>query len=127
MKPSILVSFFPALAAAYIGGPCDDIWQKNHACICLKTKECREKWDGTVIQGDPGAWSCPDDPKDVKGCIVDHCDGLFTGCRWTSHCKHLGRSECAPRGHGCRLTVSLRIPENLCPGGNGFRCCFLDP
>jgi hypothetical protein len=94
MKPSILPLLFPALASAYIGGPCANTWQRNHDCICLKTSECK-KWDGTIIQGDPGAWACPDDPKDVKGCIPQgHC-GLNAACKWTSHCKSLGPSMSA--------------------------------
>ena len=143
MKLSTIAILFPALAAARIGGPCDDIWQKNHACICLKTKECREKWDGTVIQGDPGAWSCPDDPADVKGCLIDHCDGFFTGCRWTSHCKHLGPSKCtqSPRGFPVHpsdadsgsgaswLTVALLLQRIAVPGvtASAAAIWILDP
>ena len=92
MKLSQLSSMLllPSLALGYVGGPCSGSFNKDGDCICLDKGVCTGKWKGTLVTGKTDHWPCPNDPNNVVGCIINHCDGFFTECKWTSKCQYLG-------------------------------------
>ncbi|KAK4442532.1 hypothetical protein QBC34DRAFT_418562, partial [Podospora aff. communis PSN243] len=95
------------LIARYPGGRCSGKYDDGR-CICLDRQECFGTYGGSVVQGSPGAYPCPNDPDNVWGCYVYRCPTMHmaTDCRWKEACVG-GRP----------------ITNPVCPGGNDYICC----
>ncbi|KAK4100210.1 hypothetical protein N658DRAFT_516888 [Parathielavia hyrcaniae] len=96
----LLLSLLPTALAALNGhcsGTATGVYKSQG--ICVKTSTC-SSYGGSTING-----GCPNDPADVKCCVMYECYGDESMCQWTNTlCDGPWRS-----GH--------------CPGGSNYKCC----
>ncbi|CCX33940.1 hypothetical protein FPQ18DRAFT_376327 [Pyronema domesticum] len=95
---SVLLLPLTSLVAAAVNGPCT---ANGVPGVCVSTANCR-KYPGAVSHPEP---FCPNDPADIQCCTKSPCSGGSGTCMWESQCANGG------------------MPDNLCPGPAGFKCC----
>ncbi|KAK3988672.1 hypothetical protein QBC44DRAFT_292297 [Cladorrhinum sp. PSN332] len=109
MRSVLVLATLPLAAFAAINGKCSGSaatgkWKESG--ICVKTSTCRS-YGGSYKNE-----ACPNDPADVKCCLVGIVPNAITQpcgpdswCTWTSN--------------GC----VGRWMSNYCPGNSNYKCC----
>ncbi|KAF2732838.1 hypothetical protein EJ04DRAFT_535785 [Polyplosphaeria fusca] len=111
---TIALLLFPLTSLATLNGHCSGskaVDNYKTSGICIRTSTCND-YHGEYISG-----ACPNDPNDVKCCIVgkypnagtNPC-GQYSVCDWTAN-------ACG----GSWKTGLTRV--GYCPGGDNYKCC----
>ncbi|CAP65955.1 uncharacterized protein PODANS_5_11480 [Podospora anserina S mat+] len=130
MHSILVLATLPLAALAALNGRCTGsaaTGKWGESGICVRTSTCNS-YGGSYKTG-----ACPNDPSDVKCCLVgitpnaatQPC-GADSWCTWTSN-GCLGRWI---SGKSFRSSISLFCRHQLlikclerCPGGSNYKCC----
>ncbi|KAK0613726.1 hypothetical protein B0T14DRAFT_569740 [Immersiella caudata] len=113
MKFAIILLSFPFSTLAALNGRCTGskaTGQWKEEGICIKTSTCR-RYKGRTTNG-----ACPNDPDDVKCCLIDECNGQPDQLGWSSWCEWTSDKNSICNTIGSYL-------NNRCPGGDNYKCC----
>ncbi|KAK4199168.1 hypothetical protein QBC40DRAFT_297735 [Triangularia verruculosa] len=108
MRSFYILAGFPLAALATVNGHCSGDqatgeWRSKG--ICISTGTCTS-YGGKYITG-----ACPNDPDNIKCCLVGRYPSTVNPCGGLSWCDWTSNSCSGTR------------PTGYCPGGDNYRCC----